>query len=105
MTLLRDLKRIGNSIGQVPACIRTEVIEYLVKVKKEYPEDINQDFSNSTSHSNTPAYPDNPTFHNQVLERIIEIRNTAVGCRKDAVSKPEWNKAVYYPLIKLALAG
>lgn len=36
MTLLRDLKRIGNGIGQVPACVRTEVMEYLVKVEKEW---------------------------------------------------------------------
>ncbi|KAL8716531.1 MAG: hypothetical protein Q9225_006150 [Loekoesia sp. 1 TL-2023] len=105
MTLLRDLKRIGNSTGQVPACVRTEVMEYLVKVEKEHPEDVDQDFSHSTSRSNAPAQPDSSVFHHKVFDRIVEIRDAAVGCRKDAVSEPEWNEAVHYPLIKLALAG
>ena len=104
--LLKDLRRIENGKKVISSAIQREVIQYMrdmagVELDEE---DITRWFSASGSPEYLSAKP-GALSDGKVFDKAVDVTRAALRCRNHGVSEPEWNSAVHYPLLNLALEG
>ena len=99
--LLKDLKRIGKGYRVIPHLIKRKALELMAEEDGDLEEeDIITRFAAPENQSDKV----DPSTE-EVFDEVIKIKKASTDCRKDDVAEPEWNSAVHYPLLKLALTG
>ncbi|KAL8705946.1 MAG: hypothetical protein Q9201_000940 [Fulgogasparrea decipioides] len=102
--LRRDIVRLGHSSAVIPEQLKSLVIGFQVDECDDDRELLEEScgIAGSGPTANGPA----PTTEDiDLLKRTIAIRKNAMRCRNTKAAEPEWNSAVHYPLIQLALEG
>lgn len=98
-TLLKDIRRIGKGFGVIPTVVKRRAMEHMIKEDGCQAEEISKNIFAGADRSGH----DQEMEENEVFDEVVDIQMAAADCRNDGVSEPEWNSAVHYPLIKLAL--
>lgn len=99
--LYEDIRSIGQGFGVIPDVIKKRAMEHMIMVDGYKAERI---FMGIFATTETSA-PNEGLKGNEVFDEVVNIRRAAMDSRNEDVAEPEWNSAVHYPLIKLALQG
>lgn len=104
--LLKDLKRIEAGKRVMPVAVKDRVIQSM-----RNGEDLQLDEEDITRLFSTPGSAEDfspnpgPSDHESMFEQALGITWQAGRCSEERVSEPEWNSAVHYTLLDLALRG
>jgi len=99
--LLKNIKRIGKGFRVIPYAVKNRAMEHMIGEDGDMAE---EDFMGIFGDPERAAHNEDLTA-DEVLGEVVKIRTAVIKCRDDDVAEPEWNSAVHYPLIKLALTG
>jgi len=97
--LLEDVRRISKGFRVIPEVVKRRAIEHMIREDGYKAEEIFMRIFASTERS---AHSEG-LEEDEVFDEVVNIQMAAMDCRNEDVAEPEWNSAVHYPLIKLAL--
>ncbi|KAL9597966.1 MAG: hypothetical protein Q9219_004797 [cf. Caloplaca sp. 3 TL-2023] len=103
--LYNDISRIGSSFQVLPK-FQDHVMHYMVDQgndQREVERQCNRPLPNSRPDGPFEGFKSSDDF--LLWDAVKTLQRAAMDCRNDGVSDSEWNSAVSYPLLKLALKG
>jgi len=97
--LLKDVRRIGKGFRVIPDVVQRRAMEHMIREDGYQAEEVFMGiFAGTDSSAQNEGLKGD-----EVFDEAVKIKMAAMDCRNDDVAEPEWNSAVHYPLIKLAL--
>jgi len=97
--LLKDVRRIGKGFQVIPDVVKRRAMEHMIREDGYQAEEVFMGIFAGTERS---AHSEG-LKGDEVFDEVVNIQMAAMDCRNEDVAEPEWNSAVHYPLIKLAL--
>lgn len=99
--LHKDIRSIGKGFGVIPDVVKKRAMEHMIRVDEYQAKEI---FMGIFASTETSA-PNEGLKGDEVFDEVVNIQMAAMDSRNEDVAEPEWNSAVHYSLIKLALKG
>lgn len=107
--LLKSLPSIGDNWRVIPGVVKRRIIEYIVNTDSKDLDEKKidhwftaQEGSKATLAASEYSLDEDITPEAE-LDMVIRIKQATFECRNDDVSEAQWNSAVHFPLLDLAL--
>lgn len=107
LDLYKSLKLIGNGISVIPDVVKTKTLQHMREVEYYEARDEDTCFAPTREfvEENAVRTLDRGLSFVEVFKEAVELYWMAKDCEKAGVSESNWNSAVHFPLLKLALRG